>query len=120
MVYPSAIAHPPASVTIAKLGEASFVSHIPAKSSQGAANNTVMIARPVQWGIARPSAMTDRHAAITRSEEHTSELQSRRDIVCRLLLENKKKIRVNQAGLVYLGSVSHPMFYRGRGLSLAL
>src|SRR6266496_3025690 len=29
------------------------------------------------------------HAA--RSEEHTSELQSRRDLVCRLLLEKKKK-----------------------------
>src|SRR5438874_4372581 len=29
-----------------------------------------------------------------RSEEHTSELQSRRDLVCRLLLEKKKK---NQA-----------------------
>src|SRR5206468_12926719 len=27
-----------------------------------------------------------------RSEEHTSELQSRSDIVCRLLLEKKKKI----------------------------
>src|SRR5438874_6689155 len=27
----------------------------------------------------------------TRSEEHTSELQSRRDLVCRLLLEKKKK-----------------------------
>src|SRR6266403_2017458 len=27
-----------------------------------------------------------------RSEEHTSELQSRRDLVCRLLLEKKKKI----------------------------
>src|SRR5215211_8772242 len=27
----------------------------------------------------------------TRSEEHTSELQSHRDIVCRLLLEKKKK-----------------------------
>src|SRR5690349_22499862 len=26
-----------------------------------------------------------------RSEEHTSELQSRRDVVCRLLLEKKKK-----------------------------
>src|SRR5438874_10728593 len=26
----------------------------------------------------------------TRSEEHTSELQSRRDLVCRLLLEKKK------------------------------
>src|SRR5690349_23989944 len=27
-----------------------------------------------------------------RSEEHTSELQSRRDLVCRLLLEKKKKV----------------------------
>src|SRR5438874_6939641 len=27
-----------------------------------------------------------------RSEEHTSELQSRRDLVCRLLLEKKKPI----------------------------
>src|SRR5690349_24928202 len=29
-----------------------------------------------------------------RSEEHTSELQSRRDLVCRLLLEKKKSIMV--------------------------
>src|SRR5690349_23805013 len=29
----------------------------------------------------------------SRSEEHTSELQSRRDLVCRLLLEKKKKTR---------------------------
>src|SRR2546428_4812420 len=29
--------------------------------------------------------------AVTRSEEHTSELQSRSDLVCRLLLEKKKK-----------------------------
>src|SRR5579871_6981843 len=28
---------------------------------------------------------------VARSEEHTSELQSRRDLVCRLLLEKKKK-----------------------------
>src|SRR5438874_4044583 len=28
--------------------------------------------------------------AAVRSEEHTSELQSRRDLVCRLLLEKKK------------------------------
>src|SRR5690349_23774857 len=33
-----------------------------------------------------------------RSEEHTSELQSRRDLVCRLLLEKKKKKR-NRIGL---------------------
>src|SRR5690349_1505359 len=29
-----------------------------------------------------------------RSEEHTSELQSRRDLVCRLLLEKKKVIHL--------------------------
>src|SRR5690606_41382198 len=29
--------------------------------------------------------------ALTRSEEHTSELQSRENLVCRLLLEKKKK-----------------------------
>src|SRR6266496_2668390 len=34
-----------------------------------------------------PSAFNSRK----RSEEHTSELQSRRDLVCRLLLEKKKK-----------------------------
>src|SRR5206468_11209596 len=31
------------------------------------------------------------NASATRSEEHTSELQSRSDLVCRLLLEKKKK-----------------------------
>src|SRR5690349_22571930 len=30
-----------------------------------------------------------------RSEEHTSELQSRRDLVCRLLLEKKNKKTIN-------------------------
>src|SRR5690349_24036736 len=40
-----------------------------------------------------------------RSEEHTSELQSRRDIVCRHLLEKKKNER-NGASLLRLG-ISH-------------
>src|SRR6266496_3791244 len=31
-----------------------------------------------------------------RSEEHTSELQSRRDLVCRLLLEKKKKTTIKK------------------------
>src|SRR5204863_4958322 len=35
-------------------------------------------------------------AVDARSEEHTSELQSRRDLVCRLLLEKKKKLRCNK------------------------
>src|SRR2546428_2933050 len=37
---------------------------------------------------------------LERSEEHTSELQSRSDLVCRLLLEKKKKIEhVVQQGI---------------------
>src|SRR5258707_7213188 len=32
-------------------------------------------------------------SALTRSEEHTSELQSRQYLVCRLLLEKKKKTK---------------------------
>src|SRR5438874_8498520 len=35
--------------------------------------------------------LDDIKAARVRSEEHTSELQSRRDLVCRLLLEKKKR-----------------------------
>src|SRR5690554_7786338 len=43
---------------------------------------------------ALPSAATERISPVpsTRSEEHTSELQSRPHLVCRLLLEKKKKI----------------------------
>src|SRR5207302_10738873 len=41
---------------------------------------------------ATPSASTPRPACTPcRSEEHTSELQSRENLVCRLLLEKKKK-----------------------------
>src|SRR5690349_22904714 len=36
-----------------------------------------------------PSCALPRRCARPRSEEHTSELQSRRDLVCRLLLEKK-------------------------------
>src|SRR2546421_2921775 len=40
----------------------------------------------------RGQRLTDRRrAGPKRSEEHTSELQSRSDLVCRLLLEKKKK-----------------------------
>src|SRR5260221_5572115 len=36
-----------------------------------------------------------RHRQGLRSEEHTSELQSHSDLVCRLLLEKKKEIRTS-------------------------
>src|SRR5436305_15221377 len=40
------------------------------------------------------------HRVVERSEEHTSELQSRPHLVCRLLLEKKKKNQSAQAPLV--------------------
>src|SRR2546421_8254468 len=40
-----------------------------------------------------------------RSEEHTSELQSRSDLVCRLLLEKKKKRRPTRNHYATTGAV---------------
>src|SRR3712207_7110543 len=45
-----------------------------------------------------------------RSEEHTSELQSRQYLVCRLLLEKKKKSSLNHTSLI-LRLLSYPVFY---------
>src|SRR5437773_6860333 len=43
------------------------------------------------WGAGGfESQMIDEDASAPRSEEHTSELQSHHDLVCRLLLEKKK------------------------------
>src|SRR5438105_8598024 len=41
----------------------------------------------------RRAALSWPDSRLHRSEEHTSELQSRVDLVCRLLLEKKKKTR---------------------------
>src|SRR5206468_10304444 len=55
----------------------------------GRASSSSMIRGPRRLPPLRgPSAQTP---ARERSEEHTSELQSRSDLVCRLLLEKKKK-----------------------------
>src|SRR5438105_10408615 len=43
------------------------------------------------WEPKRRIEEMDRSGVAMRSEEHTSELQSRVDLVCRLLLEKKKK-----------------------------
>src|SRR2546430_5921050 len=43
-----------------------------------------------QWGVGPKGAAGDQ--VKNRSEEHTSELQSQSNLVCRLLLEKKKNI----------------------------
>src|SRR5690349_22165807 len=45
--------------------------------------------------VTAPGATSLAGPLVRRSEEHTSELQSRRDLVCRLLLEKKKQILAN-------------------------
>src|SRR5260221_4296025 len=42
-------------------------------------------------GLPMANALSQATLTATRSEEHTSELQSHSDLVCRLLLEKKKK-----------------------------
>src|SRR5256886_9240814 len=57
--------------------------------------------RPARAAGARSAGGPDRRPravgamSITRSEEHTSELQSQSNLVCRLLLEKKKKNNQN-------------------------
>src|SRR6266536_5925352 len=48
-------------------------------------------ALPISWPRPWWGERADRRGVAWRSEEHTSELQSRVDLVCRLLLEKKKK-----------------------------
>src|SRR5947209_10297505 len=57
-------------------------------------------ALPIFTTRTRPTTAQRRHASrctcsSIRSEEHTSELQSRQYLVCRLLLEKKKKNKTN-------------------------
>src|SRR2546429_6707640 len=54
-----------------------------------------------------------------RSEEHTSELQSRLHLVCRLLLEKKKKLRRDQFATLNYPSVASIRTVRSHHLSNA-
>src|SRR5579884_4384750 len=57
---------------------------------------TLFRSNPIRLAKATlPSGARNRIVSVNRSEEHTSELQSRGHIVCRLLLEKKKKTKEN-------------------------
>src|SRR5260370_26058431 len=55
----------------------------------------------------------ERHRVMTRSEEHTSELQSHLNLVCRLLLEKKKKKKMYKDGTHVESSKRSAPFARG-------
>src|SRR5690606_41080616 len=61
-----------------------------ARTRPGVRVCTYQLDAPATWNSAHPRASSRRQWAARRSEEHTSELQSREKLVCRLLLEKKK------------------------------
>src|SRR5690606_9978843 len=63
-----------------------LTSAIPSSDGLAWYNETTVAFAPAEGGL----RLMDLNAANARSEEHTSELQSRENIVCRLLLEKKK------------------------------
>src|SRR2546428_8249463 len=78
-------------------------------------------ARPTEsWAVPSPRA-GDAHrlidALLSRSEEHTSELQSRSDLVCRLLLEKKKMF--HRAGSLFPRNGVHGILRWSRGRASA-
>src|SRR2546422_5460800 len=75
-------------VTVEAAGQdAQLLHHLPRRRRVGPDTDHAARGVPEQRG---------RRAAQHRSEEHTSELQSRLHLVCRLLLEKKKKNKKKQ------------------------
>src|SRR2546422_3557514 len=92
------------------LGTAPLKHHAPtadrdrtvSRRSEPSSRATLIGEQPNPWDLLQPQDVTSRHRGakpprrcellgeISRSEEHTSELQSRLHLVCRLLLEKKK------------------------------
>src|SRR3712207_7414694 len=61
----------------------------PGRASDSASQPSPLVPRP-NSPARSPSATIATSASFARSEEHTSELQSRQYLVCRLLLEKKQ------------------------------
>src|SRR2546429_8490421 len=68
-----------------------FRSALPAARAEAQPRPPLRSAHRPAGGAGRPSRHHHPELALPRSEEHTSELQSRLHLVCRLLLEKKKK-----------------------------
>src|SRR5260370_28990511 len=69
--------------------------HVPIDSSRRPNAISTLWVHP-RSALRRPSVLSAcfERKHLARSEEHTSELQSHLNLVCRLLLEKKKKLKV--------------------------
>src|SRR5207249_6317136 len=70
--------------------------HPPRKCSRACSSSEASNRARLHRGttMSTPGGEGERDWKLLRSEEHTSELQSRFDLVCRLLLEKKKNINL--------------------------
>src|SRR2546425_6558842 len=66
-----------------------------------------LLARGLPGRLQHPRATAPARARLVRSEEHTSELQSLAYLVCRLLLEKKKKKRFTSHTSAEIPKSSH-------------
>src|SRR5438477_9432403 len=66
-------------------------SRAPSRPSIARAGALTTVERPSALKARRPEGRLATTRSLNRSEEHTSELQSHVNLVCRLLLEKKKK-----------------------------
>src|SRR2546427_5079187 len=71
---------------------------VPAAAELAGRPGEVLLLRPCGSGAKGQREAEDHSGALSRSEEHTSELQSQSNLVCRLLLEKKKTIFANSVG----------------------
>src|SRR2546430_4998642 len=66
---------------------------------------------PYRAEVARGPVLINRLQVPPRSEEHTSELQSQSNLVCRLLLEKKKNLLADFRHAIALASASRALFH---------
>src|SRR5438034_6850564 len=78
--------------------------------SRGAGGVRGAAARRVGAAGGRPGSPARRRPRDVRSEEHTSELQSHSDLVCRLLLEKKKRTPNLRDSVVFIICESYAQF----------
>src|SRR2546430_10380746 len=74
------------------------------RSSAPASQPADVCRRDALTSAVRPSGAAASRPQFVRSEEHTSELQSQSNIVCRLLLEKKKNLKQSK---FYLSTFLH-------------
>src|SRR2546430_5937016 len=77
--------------TLFRSATATCSSSAPAPHATSTSNPNEPSSRKLKSTLSKAHPNARRHSPQTRSEEHTSELQSQSNLVCRLLLEKKKK-----------------------------